>query len=406
MKLLKTLCALYLMFIARQSMAQEVELVSSIILPKGYVSAELSLALDPTDPMHLMAAILCVDPKAKQATYTTLVYESHDLGVHWQLFSSLQPAKAADPWILLDGRGRVLLCDISEGNLFRLTSQIFDGSDWLPETDHGLGHDHGMLINDQGGDAQYLISTQRKGANQYLYLARKELGSHIFNRDTTIEIFNNADYSAKQPMIRGENIIIPIVLRGSWSFEDTRAVPFKEMSSWLVTVNKKTYEVSAPALVTGRSGSRHHILVEGSADRLYYVYTDKSRQKLEVTMTSDAVRWSLPLLLNDTTFSKDVNLDAAIWHNNALAIVATMRVNDTSYQKYLLSVDPDLKEVKTMTIGPRSNPDESSGWVLRAWPQGGDYCGLIGHPDGSLYVLWSSAQDGAFGPVFAKIRIE
>ncbi len=381
--------------------SQEVEIIGKIKLPKEYVSSESRLTV--TSEGSLVAAILCVKPESKPPHYTTLTYESMDLGKTWKRAQAVEFPEAADPWIIAGPNGTMVLCDISEGNAFHMKSQVYDGSQWLDPQSHGYGHDHGIVINDD--ENTYLVSTQNEGWNKKLYLAEMRKGQSRFGAGQALEIFNRSDFSVKQPVIVNGKLYIPIALRGS-VIDSVSTKPFQNMSSWLVSYDPASKKLSTPAFMTSRSGGRHHVL-QAKDETLFYAYTDVKRQRLELIWSEDTGRkWSDPYLLNDTLSSDWVNLDAMIFYENHLIVSHTER-KEEGYQKYVSLVATDNSfSTKKIPVGELSKPDDSNGWVKRAWPQGGDYCSIVPAPGGSVYLLWSYAPEGRFYPVIAKIQVK
>ncbi|MCL6265987.1 hypothetical protein [Flagellimonas myxillae] len=379
-------------------LCQQVNFVQELPFPEGLISSESMLRYHEENPKKLMASILAVDPKAKDLEYYTVVLGSNDLGSSWSLENRIFSKEAADPWIHAPNKNQFILSDISEGNAFHLKTWEEKNGSWSSPTSHGFGHDHATIISDKEG--HYLFSTQKLDNKMVLYVAKGN-SSDMLLKSKTIELFNGCDLSVKKPVFFQEKIAIPVVLRGEWDGKSSK--PFGQMSSWLIMMDKETLETTAPLFMTNKSGAKHHILVNGN-DELYYFYTDVDRKKMEVIkLPASTSKWTAPTTLAESPHL--INLDAVQWHGNKGVVLYTVEESPGNFQKYLLAIDPNLSWTAPVKLGPLSIPDERNGWAGRAWPQGGDYCGLISHLDGALYAVWSAAPKGIFKPYFSKITL-
>ncbi|WP_420322243.1 hypothetical protein [Flagellimonas sp.] len=374
--------------------AQKIEYVNRLPFPDTIVSSELAMSLHNE---HVVASILSVNPNASKPTYRTVIMESYDLGKNWNLRKEVHSGAAADPWIETLGDNRFIFTDISEGNRFHLQSLIYDNGMWHPPVSHGLGHDYATVQTDSG--YYYIFSTQKQGPNMLLYVHKTKNG---MSTSRSIEVFNNVDVSFKKPIFFDDKITIPFTLRGSWNGESK--TPFNEMTSWLLVLDKQNLSVSAPSLITNLSGAKHHILIKGN-NKLYYFYTDVERKELSVIMSSDLGKsWGQSKLIARS--SHLLNLDAAVWHKNQAVVIFTNEESEGSFQKYVLSIDEEMNTSNQEKLGALSRPDQRNGWAAKAWPQGGDYCGLVSYASDTLYAMWSAAPNGIFNPYFAKITLK
>ncbi len=366
--------------------------------PNQWISSESSLAISVTAPNQLMAAFLGVHPQAEKPEYQTVILHSYNHGKSWTTENRIFSNQAADPWLVGTNTDEFVFSDISEGNDFHLKTWSYKDGLWNSALSHGLGHDHTTLITDRNTD--FLFSTQRKTKKKLLYVSTHVADTLGF-RSKSIELFNGCDFSVKKPVLLKNHIAIPVVLRGSLNGES--AQNFRQMTSWLFLLDRNTFTISAPELITTKSGGKHHILVNGN-EELYYCFTDMERKRLEVIKKATLdVSWSLPKTI--TSSEHLVNLDAAIWHNNSLVVIYTKETKPGHFQKYILVISKDLAIGSAIKLGPESVPDSRNGWALRAWPQGGDYCGLVASSNKLLYVVWSAAPDGLFKPYFSQIQL-
>ena len=123
-----------------------------------------------------------------------------------------------------------------------------------------------------------------------------------------------------------------------------------------------------------------------------------------MTRSSDlGMSWEKPMALvqNDLL----VNLDAVAPLGNDIILMYTVEERAGAFQKYIgmMSSTGNLEATK---LGELSIPDERNGWVIRAWPQGGDYAGLALSEEKTAFVVWSSAPSGLFRPFFTKVSFQ
>ncbi|MGW9686152.1 hypothetical protein [Flagellimonas sp. 2504JD1-5] len=374
--------------------AQEIKFIKKLPFPNSIVSSELTMSLYNN---HLIASILTVNPNALTPTYGTLLMESYNLGKDWAIRPAKHTKEAADPWITMLGGNKFVFTDISEGNRFHLQSFVTNNGKWEQPISHGVGHDYATVLSDSG--SSYIFSTQKVGSDMVLYVYKTKNGT---SKKRSIEVFNGVDLSFKKPVFVNDQIAIPVVLRGSWNGKSS--TNFGQMTSWLLMLDKQSLDASTPLLITHLSGAKHHILVKG-IDKLYYFFTDVERKELSVVMSSDLGKsWTKSKLVAKGDYL--INLDAAVWYKDHAVIVFTNEESKGSFQKYVLHINEKMEASNPIKLGRLSRPDQRNGWAVRAWPQGGDYCGLVANEPDGLYIMWSSAPDGVFNPYFAKISIK
>ncbi|MEQ6168488.1 hypothetical protein AAOE16_14935 [Ekhidna sp. MALMAid0563] len=393
---MKRCMSLIFLILCTKGISQEIEFTKKLPFPDNPVSSELSLSYMSDAPNQLRAAVLAVKPVADKPDYYTIVMTSEDGGLNWKLKEEPLTNEAADPWILGMNQNQFVLSDISEGSKFHLKTFLNNGKEWAAPVSHGLGHDHATILKDS--DNYYLFSTQKTSDNMLLYFYRGGKGIPVIQ---AYELFNGADFSVKKPVILESQIAIPVVLRGDWNGESSNRL--EQMTSWLVFLDKSSLKLTTPQLMTMRSGAKHHVLVKGNEGTLFYFYTDVERKRLEVIKSNGSDQgWSELTLIAES--ENLINLDAASWHKDQAVIVFTKEEEKGIFQKYLCNVSAGLSISNTLKLGQQSKPDQRNGWAGRAWPQGGDYCGLISLNEDILYVMWSSAPDGIFKPYFSKIN--
>ena len=369
--------------------------IQTVPIPDSLISSEQYLSHSNG---HLSLAMLTVTKGLLQPAYSTRVM-SYDLkGGAWEVEASARYEQAADPWIHRFEDG-ILVSDISEGNRFHLKTERINLDGRKVMHTHGLGHDHSMILQDKIRGISYLISTQKTATASCLYIAASPDQGLTFS--TFIHSpFQGVNLSAKQPIISDKGMIhIPVVLTRSWGAD----LAFDPMHTWLVTATEMGEVLSTPSFLTNRAGARHHLLLE-IGNEMIFLYTSAEQDKLEWIQTVDKNVWSAPRSIPST--HTWFNLDAATTINEREALVIwTERVSDNAYQKFVSLISTVRDEIMTVPLGVTSRPSDENGWVKRAWPQGGDYCGLVQISDHTFYCSWSHAIDGLFKPQFVKITI-
>lgn len=391
---MKKLLVLLLLF-GLHCEAQHLDFVRRLPFPDSLVSSEISIDRKGN---KLVAAILGVQPTAQNPFYHTVVLSSNNLGESWLTENTRLAEKAADPQIAFLNQQRFVLVDIGEGNQFHLKSYLNKDQSWIKETSHGMGHDYATILADSTG--YYVFSTQKKNDRMSLFTYSQKGNQGNSN---SIDILNGADLSFKKPILNDSLILLPMVVRGKWDGKES--THFETMSSWLLPLNKRNLEPNTPIFMTHESGAKHHILLKGGNKALYFFFTDVKRKLLKWIASSDGgLTWTGSKPITKSEYL--INLDAACWNGEYVVVVFTVEERKGVFQKYLMTVTEETNLQQVIELGEPSIPDNRNGWAARAWPQGGDYCGMIADDSGALYVIWSAATDGLFKPYFSKISFK
>lgn len=390
-------------------------------------TGECFLAINPANPNHLLAGVLTGNPHDNK-DYATTALASFDGGKTWRQ-AQMPMKQAADPWGIILPDGAAVLGDIGLGEVFRQAVYYTPdgGLTWRAPVEFGDGHDHDMFVYDDTGSrfagTLYLLTTRARssqaGRPRYeLFLARSTDKGKTFPAITTHAPFPNLHFNAKTPVILSDGTLaIPVVTLGSFTDNQNRANRPETVPSWLVTSSDGGKAFSAPLFITDGAGRRHNGLAVNKArqwqDRLYYVYPGARRNGLYLTLSADrGVTWSAPRRLDKNTDANAfTDLGAvAVSANGVVGVLWIDRIDDPArkcqYTYFTASTDggETFRDPVRVSNAP-SCPGAENGWIGQAWPQGGDYGGLVARPDGSFLALWSDARQGTFQLYTAEIKL-
>lgn len=387
-------------------------------LPSNYVSSECTLSQSNTDSKILLATILIADPSSPKPSYHTKVWQSENGGQSWQDLHYPPQPQAADPWGLQQANGTSLIADISEGGNFHLKVSHFDATSQrgATPTSFGYGFDHCMLLPGLESQSVYLIATQKIQDDQQQFqtrilIAHSTDGGSSFPVRHFHPLVQGVEFNAKQAYIHPNGtIMIPVSLRGYFFGKEEPPRPFLQMQTWLYPFYNQGARTGIPVFITNTSGHKHHWLISDgqNPDHLYFAFTDIKQQRLGLLQSHNAgASWTAPLWIHqDSSSIKSLDLSAmAINARQELAISWAKKIEENCYQRMISIFFTADQQLKTREIGLVACPDDTNGWIKRAWPQGGDYCGLVANRDNSFYLLYSYPLHGSFTPHFTQINI-
>ena len=403
-----TILILGLLLCANSASAQETAPIFEISSPKmlpsspGRITSEGYLAVDPSDSSHLVAAYLSAKIVENGVDYHTEAIETFDKGASWSPLSLTILAEAADPWCAIQPDGSVLVMDISEGGKYVLSTRIkkVGESNWLTLKSYGNGFDHGMIIQQAGSVNMVALATQQVTSNGSMGnalmvdFAPMVEGSQVHH----ISPFGNVGFNAKNAVYDGIGYwYIPILVRDKVVAGEFERMPHIQL--WLIKIDEEGNLVDGPNFITDRADNRHHWLVPSGSGQLHLLYTAQNKSGIYHQMSPDSGKtWNKENRINgiDTSWS---DLAAAACNlDGHIVVVWTEQMDNGCYQKYISVSD----QTGTNWFAPKplhdipSCPDSTNGWVKRAWPQGGDYCGLKAISNKEFMAIWSGAQSGKF----------
>ncbi len=383
-------------------------------LTPNYVSSECTLSQSNSN--ILLATVLVADPSSASPSYHTKVWQSQDGGQSWQDQHYPVLPQAADPWGLLLTNSASLIADISEGRKFHLQVSHFDlaSQEWAAPKSFGYGFDHCMLLPGLDSQSVYLIATQKIKSDQQQFqtrvlIAHSRDGGRSFPKRHFHPLVKGVEFNAKQAYLHPNGtLLVPISLRGYFFEKEESPHPFAQMQTWLYPFYDHGATLGTPSFVTKLSGRKHHWLISNSQDpeRLYFAFTDVNQQRLGLLQSHDGgSSWTAPIWIHqDSANKKSVDLSAmTINARQEVAISWAKKVKEGCYQRMISILFHETQQLQSHEIGQLACPDDANGWIKTAWPQGGDYCGLIANPDDSFYLFYSYPHKGSFTPHFTQI---
>lgn len=387
-------------------------------------TAECILAINPTNANHLLAVAISADPNTNN-DYSTIALVSFDGGKQWK--ASTMPTKhAADPWGIILPDGTAVVGDIGFGSSFRqmVYTSPDGGLTWREAQTFGDGHDHDMFWYDQSKRVLSLLSTRKTQAapappRYEFFLAHSTDSGKTFSQINTHTPFPNLHFNAKTPALLSDGtLVIPFITGGHAIANQAEMSRWERTQSWLVTSSDGGKTFASPLFITDITRRSHSVFAVNPhtrwKDRLYYVFAGASRNSLYFMMSADRGQsWSPPKRLDKNTEAgafADVGA-LAVNANGVVGVLWIDRIADPArkcqYVYFTASTDGGETFLEPVRVSSTpSCPEATNGWVGRAWPQGGDYSGLIARPDGSFLALWADARQGISQLYTAEIRLK
>ena len=372
------------------------------------ITSEGSLSMDPNDPEHLAYAFLSAKIVDNGVNYFTQVIETFDRGKSWKHLDRSKTSEAADPWCMIKQDGSILMMDISEGSKYHLTTQLKKTSDqkWQEPYSYGYRFDHGMIIRSDWSDQFLTMATQAgtsdstvTGSTLMLKLFR---GSGDNGQRLDVKPFQNAGFNAKNAVFDlNDNICIPILIRDR--IVEGQYVRMEHYPLWMIRLNEYGHLMDAPGFITDQADNRHHWLIgsnlKNGEHHLHLFYTSYRKSGIYHQKSIDGgMSWLKPVRIDNGQSKWSDLASAAVNKNGILIVIWTERMSEGCYQKFV-SVSNTRGASFTNPIAlhkKMSCPDSTNGWVRRAWPQGGDYCGTVAVSESEFITIWSGAQSGQF----------
>ena len=390
--------ALLLLFNAIQGLCQQVLITRNqwIRTDTQRITAELFLTRNKGNN-ELAACILSAKIEKESLNYHTEVITSSDQGNNWKSLISGPFGEAADPWCIYS-KDALIIADISSGNDFHLqTVSIQNNNENRQVVTHGMGHDHVVLTT--VNNALIVTSTISTDSTSSVYLAVSHDQGRSFN-DIHYRPFGNLGINVKTPTPGSAGrLYIPFITRMKY-LKDGPEKMLNEYYSWLIHTDDLGTTFSNPRLITTISGNRHHYLEFSKQDSsLNYFFTGLGDKGVYYQKSyTQGYTWSEPVRIDSNQSTWVTPGAMAISENGTIVLIWNERIRDNTYQKYVAaSIDGGISFNKPVQLqDATSSPDSSNDWVGRAWPQGGDYCGLVSLDDGRFYAMWSDARSGRF----------
>jgi hypothetical protein len=394
-------------------------------LTKNAVMCHLSV--DPENQNHLLISVTVGADPLRPNEYSTYMLSSFDQGKTWK-YSGLASPDAADPWCIILSNNLAIAADIGNGSKFKqYVHRSYDGGvTWKDSLSFGDGHDHDMLIaGKRSGSSEnslYLFSTQFKRSPENfprseIFIARSEDAGKTFSQYHHSP-FPNLDFIVKTPLVMEDGTLaVPLVTRGIVSAGQTDITAWAKTQSWLITSADQGKTFSQPLLITDLSGRRRMDLLAGaknSKENLYYFFCGEDKKGIYVTRSSDkGVSWTTPLRIDrnqQSNFATD--LGATVVTASGIIGITWMELTDQSSEKcYSLFFSASVNGGETFlppvkVSSEKSCPGPETGWIGVAWPQGGDYSGLVPLSATEFLAVWADARNGRFELYQSRITVK
>lgn len=388
------------------------------IAPRTGAQSETTIAVDPTDPLHLLAAS---NEKLETFTNTNNAYESFDGGRTWAN-SNLQPgAFCYDPWAGFNAAGDAYLayeCSAgTSGTSQDIAYKLSGSSTWVktrfPPSLVGNTPDRDMVAIDTNPSSPFVGS---------VYIGYDDNGSS--NKPYVVYSRNGQTGWVRSPKINdtgaltiGVNVAVAPdgTVYASWlDFANKKIVMDKSTNggvTWgtdrVVTnmrLNTGSFFISIPPQnVRGIVPWSFTAVAQGGAHagRLFEVYTDKSPTSADTNIymrTSDngGTTWSAEAKVNDDAggayqFFPGITINPAgvvgvSWYDTR---------NDATNKKtdvYFSKTKDGVTFLPNRKITAAQSDETVGGANVNQY---GDYEGIYASPTGSFAIVWTDSRVGS-----------
>lgn len=386
------------------------------------------LAANPENPNHLLISVTVGVYPNRPYYYSTYILSSFDQGKAWKHFELTSP-DAADPWCLILPNNQAVAADIGNGSRFRqyIHRSSDGGVTWKDSLSFGDGHDHGMLIDGKrptmSGRSLYLFSTQSKRnpgnfPKSEIFIARSEDSGKTFSSERHYSPFPNLDFNVKTPVVMEDGTLaIPLVTRGELPAGQNIMTTSIKTQSWLITSADEGKTFSQPLLITDISGTRHFDLrtaTRDSKENLYFLFSGEDKKGIYFVRSSDkGVSWTSPLRIDRNRQSNFVTEwgATAVTTSGIIGITWLELIDQSSEKCYSLFFSASLNGGESFlppvkVSSAKSCPGFDTGWFGNAWPQGGEYSGLVALSATEFLAVWADARSGKFELYQSRITVK
>jgi len=412
--------------IVRAVPAQSVKVSPSTLVavsPPDHAISEPHLAIDPTHPERLVAAVYQASKPglrfpAGQDEQTCAAFVSGDSGVTW-IKHEFNTTWCADPWVAITPDGQALVTVLGrhpafpqQGNSGLVAFHSADAGRTWDSVAVGLGrsHDHTTMAVDLSRGPRrgwiYLSSHRGRSADDGrirfgVYLARSRTSGKTFD-DPVYVVPNNLHNLTEIPVVLSDGTLIASFVDATFPIDTGSAQPneklFDRRRAWIVRSSDGGYTFSAPLFVTDACGPPPgYRLSAFAADvssgqydgRLYFACRAAGGGPIVVTTSRDrGESWTPPVRMQATARDTATYPIPALAVNDRGAVLvawwgASGDANDACGTNLYASASTDGGR----TFSPRALVARCAG--------GGDYFGLVGVPGGRFRLLWPETRDGA-----------
>jgi len=408
----------------------------------GMLFMEPYLAIDPSDPNHLIA-VSFTSPTSDESDKdgNCVVFSSSNAGQTWSRHD-LTGSNCGDPWISITSTGLAFVTALGEHSDLKdperqllVYTSADKGETWseIPQS-IGLNHDGTRSLAAPDGTL-YILSGQylkvKENGRFGIYLGMAKPGEEKVETLPTIIPSNLNQNSDGLALLSDGSLVITYYdfqRKAEGGFR-SRAGRLKTTRSWAMISGDGGQSFSEPLFITEDCWARPTFLsVDASGgpfnDRLYYVCEGDNQKEILLTYSDDrGEEWTIRSI-ESSAGPNGFRTEPQIAVNNQgiIGIIWMDRRDDPSADSYNLyqtpkghcyalyfSASADGGESFSKPVRVSSDlscPDyEHLGYSAVRWRTGGDYFGLVASQSGAFHLLWPDARSGSFELWTAKVSV-
>jgi photosystem II stability/assembly factor-like uncharacterized protein len=403
-----------------------------VSVPAPGLLVEPHLAMHPTDPNHLLGAVMITDTNGtfqeRDARVTCAAVLSLDGGKTWTRHD-FPLTQCYDPWLVITPDGQAAFTALGSHQAlahqgprgFALFHSPDGGRTWSNQP-IGLGarHDHPTSVVDLSSSAHrgwlYLMSGQgvlldEGRRRSSIYVGRSRDGGKTFDEPVKV-VVNNLINKGEMPVVLADGTLLVSFVDVAQNVDAAtgRLSPSDRRRAWVVRSTDGGQTFSMPFFVGEECGPPPNFSLSAFAadvstsafrNRLYFACRQKNGGPIVLSYSSDAGEsWTkaVPVHAADTAAFRI----SAIAVNSA-GVLGVARVERRSpsgarcHEVYFTaSVDGGrtfLPEERVSSVACADSPATTA--VFPLWPTSGDYFGIVAAPDGRFRLLWAEPQEGS-----------
>jgi BNR repeat protein len=404
-----------------------------ISVPTPGLLVEPHLAVHPSNPDHLLGAVMITDTNGtfqeRDTRLTCAAVFSLDGGKTWTRHDfPLTPCY--DPWLAITPDGRAVFTALgahqalaNQGPRGLVVFRSPDGGRTWNDQPLGLGvrHDHPTSVVDLSSGARrgwlFLISEQgvflddgkrRSG----IYVVRSRNGGTTFDEPVKI-VVNGLINKTEMPVVLPGGTLFVSFVDVAQNLDPATGMPAQSdrRRAWVVRSTDGGNTFSTPLFVGEECGPPPAFQLSSFAadvsnssfqNRLYFACRQKGGGPIVLSYSTDAgENWTraVPVHAADAAASRIIPAVAV----NSAGVLGVARLErrgqsgDRCHEVYFTaSVDGGrtfLPEQRVSSIPCADSPATAA--AFQTWPTSGDYFGIVSTPDGRFRLLWAEPRDGA-----------
>jgi hypothetical protein len=395
------------------------------------------LAVNPTDPEHLLVAAVVTDPSEDITPIhrRCMSAASFDAGDTW-VTHEFPVTDCGDPWGAITFEGEAVFTALGEdpslpeqGRTGLVVYHSADGGRIWNEQPIGLGdgHDRQTLVTDPTSPERrswlYLMSsrvwrTDVAGLHSSVFLALSRDGGRTFEDAASVQV-NNLFHKGETAVVLSDGELVISLVQPSLG--DGRTL-LASRRAWIMRSSDHGVTFSLPMFVDDRCGpasdqpfAASALVADGSAgqfqDRLYFVCNLAGGDGVVLRYSSDrGETWSTPRTVHSAavdTLNQGTRRQfraAAVSENGVIGVayVELREPGGTCYDVYFAaSKDGGASFLPEERISTRTScPDGTR------WRGGGAWWGMATDESGRFRLIWSDARDGRFHLRTSLVEVE